>query len=158
MKNWILPSMFFIYPCDDCLLFIPWGGGGGGGGELLNSISFGRRRLWPAVQSLTFLCTILNRKCNPLIKPSWKNAALLRTIHVHANSNVLQLVSSLPFYICATWRSYCHVLSGPLPMYMCRPSQAVLYPPGLCVFPDLPFGEYFNTWVLRIFVSRSYIQ
>ena len=57
-------------------------GEGGKGGELLNSISFGRRRLWPAVQSLTFLCTILNRKCNPLIKPSWKNAALLRTMYM----------------------------------------------------------------------------
>ena len=37
-------------------------------------------------------------------------------------------------YPFATWRRYCHVLSRPLPMYMCRPSQAVLYSPLGYVF------------------------
>ena len=51
---------------------------------------------------------------------------------VHANSNVLQLFWTL--YPFATWRRYCHVLSRPLPMYMCRPSHAVLYSPLGYVF------------------------
>lgn len=67
LKSWIL-SIFFIYAWDNCLL--------------LNIISFWKRRLCPAVQSLTFLYTILNRKGNPLIKPPWKNAALLCTMHM----------------------------------------------------------------------------
>lgn len=48
---------------------------------------------------------------------------------VHANGNVIQLVNSLPFHMYVQPEKYCHVLSGPVPMYMCRPSQAVLYPP-----------------------------
>ena len=71
--------------------------------------------------------------------------------HVHANHNVLQLVNSLPFYISATWRRYCHVLSGPLPMYMCNKAFT-----GSITNVYSPLGNVFfwtyrlvnNTWVL----------
>lgn len=70
-------------------------------------------------------------------------------VHVHAKSNVLQLVNSLPFCICAAWRRSCHVLSRALPMYLCRPSQAVLYPSLGYVF--------FQTYhVVNILIPKSW--
>lgn len=112
LKSWIL-SIFFIYAWDNCLL--------------LNIISFWRRRLCPAVQSLTFLYTILNRKGNPLKTSMEKCCPFMYNAHVHANINVLQLLNSLPFYNVEPEEGTAMFWADPCPCTcVIRPSQAAL--------------------------------
>ena len=113
LKSWI-PSIFFIYAWDNCLL--------------LNIISFWRRRLCPAVQSLTFLYTILNRKGNPLIKPPWKNAALLRTMHMFMLTIMFfNLWTLFPFIYLQPEEGTAMFWADPCPCTcVIRPSQAAL--------------------------------